>query len=79
MKDDLGPLPRIHEREAATKAAERALSQAIDDTIKAHGLTGGEALRVVNAAFAGWLGDLARTWVRQERHGNTDTPGGFAP
>lgn len=74
----MGPLPTIHPREAIVTQAERDMGAAIDKVIGQHGLTTGEAIRVVNGAFASWLGSLARSWIRQERHGDADKPGGWA-
>lgn len=74
--ENMGPLPRIHPREAAVKQAERNIGAAIDEAVK--GLTAAEAVRAVNAAFGSWLGGMARSWIRQERHGDVDKPGGAA-
>jgi hypothetical protein len=74
--NDMRPLPRIHPREAAVKTTERNIGAAIDEAVK--GLTAAEAVRAVNEAFGSWLGGLARSWIRQERHGDTDKPGGAA-
>jgi hypothetical protein len=70
---------RIHPREATVRSAENELREEIHRVIEKHELTEAEALRMVNAVCSGWIGWVARYAVRQERHGNTDTPGGLAP
>lgn len=79
MKLDLGPLPEIHPREQPTAAAERDLAAAIDAILTKHGLTTGEALRVVSGACQGWIAGLARRAIRAERHpGDPEKPGSTA-
>jgi hypothetical protein len=70
---------RRHPREQRCVEAEVALSSAILDITQKHALTEAEALRVVNAACSSWIGNSAKYAIREERHGNTDTPGGRIP
>lgn len=70
---------RRHPREKRCVEAEVALSSAILDITQKYDLTEAESLRVVNAACSSWVGNLAKYSIREERHGNTDTPGGWAP
>lgn len=70
---------RIHPREERTRKAEYALKGAVHDIIVRHDLTEAEGLRVVNAALSDRVGGVAKYAIREERHGNTDTPGGFEP
>lgn len=42
-----------------------------------HGLTEAEKLRVVNAIASDWIAGVAKYAIRDERHGNTSTPGGL--
>jgi hypothetical protein len=72
-------MPRMHPREMPTNKAESDLSEAIHKVIEEYELTDGEALRVVNAALSKWLGNYAKITIREERHGNSETPGGWAP
>jgi len=72
-------MPKMHPREMSTKKAECDLVDAIQKVMEEHELTDGEALRVVNKAFSQWLGHFAAITIREERHGNSETPGGWAP
>jgi hypothetical protein len=76
--EGLGPLPRIHEREKPVREAECELRQAILDVEKKHDLTEAELLRVVNGVCSETIGSIAKYHIRFERHGDTDTPGGWA-
>lgn len=73
------PLPRIHPRETAVKAAEIDLAKVVSDTIEKHKLTEAEALRVVNNALSGWIAGFAKYAIRAERHlDDPEKPGGWA-
>jgi len=68
---------RIHEREKLVTAAEIELRKA---TMKAaEDLTQGEYLRVLVNVLAGVISSIAKYAIREERHGDPDTPGGLAP
>lgn len=54
------------------------LMKATADLVKKYELTEAEQIRVVVAACQNWLGSIAKYAIREERHGNTDTPGGLA-
>jgi hypothetical protein len=66
-KFDLGPFPTIHPREFIVDQTERAVLEATKD------LTPAEVLRI----FADRVARIAKYAIRQERHGDTDTPGGI--
>lgn len=68
---------KIHQREQTVRAAELELRCAINDTIKKHKLTSGESLRVVITIAYEWIGNMARYAIREERHGDSDKPGGL--
>lgn len=68
---------RQHEREPMVREVQARVLEAIDREMA--GLTLWEALRVVNAVCSDWIAGAAKTAIRMERHGNTETPGGFAP
>ncbi len=68
---------KIHPREPRVRQAENELRTALADIVKKYDLTDGEALAIVNAALSGWVGGVAKYAIREERHGNTDTPGGL--
>jgi len=73
----LGPLPRMHEREPKVTQAGIDISGAILDAVKKYELTEAEQLRVVNKVCSEWIGGIAKFAIREERHGNTDKPGGW--
>lgn len=74
----MGPLPRIHPREAIVRKAEGELKDVLLDAVKKHDLTEGEALRVACAVFADWVASTAKYMIREERHpGDPNTPGGL--
>ncbi len=51
------------------------LASALVDIVKKYDLTEAEALRLVVSEFSAWIGLVAKYAIREERHGNTDTPG----
>lgn len=65
-----------HPREAIVRAAEAKIRavfmEALDD------LTDAEQIRVVSGAAHEWLGVIAKYAIREERHGDHNTPGGLA-
>ena len=69
-------MPRIHEREKLIKNAEIALRLAIVGATK--GLTEAEAISVVTSVFSEEILGRMKYAIRMERHGNTETPGGWA-
>lgn len=69
---------RIHEREMPTNRAANALTIAMLEELQNHDLTDGEYIRVVANATNSILSGWAKETIRFERHGNYDTPGGFA-
>jgi len=70
-------MPRIHPREQLVKDAEMKIKTAIVEACK--GLTTAESLQVVNHACHEEIGGILKYEIRMERHGNTNTPGGWAP
>lgn len=68
---------KIHPRELLVRQAENDLRIALLDIKTRHGLTEAEALRMINTATSEWIGGVAKHSIREERHGNTDTPGGL--
>lgn len=80
-EDHLGPLPRIHPREQLVNEAEQKLRSAVVDAMKGEpfdSLTGAEYIAVINRVFSGQLASYTKFAIRQERHGDTDKPGGIA-
>jgi len=66
----------IHERE---KPCRDAASEIRDVLHKAtEDLTLWETISVVTSVFQEFLGGIAKYEIRHERHGNYDTPGGWA-
>lgn len=71
-------MPRIHHREEQCRKAESALRQALLDWYEAHEeLTFVEHLRIVNTVFSDHVGGILRHFIRQERHGDPNKPGGL--
>ncbi|KKN07250.1 hypothetical protein LCGC14_1068900 [marine sediment metagenome] len=69
-------MPKRHEREKLVTSAEIELQKAALEISKE--LTTAEYLRVLANVFGGAINSIAKYEIRQERHGNTETPGGWA-
>jgi hypothetical protein len=79
--NDLGPLPRIHEREAIVETAKRKLESAVIDVVSSDEfkeLTSAEYTKVINLVLSDRIASLMRHLIRIERHGNSEEPGGWA-
>ena len=74
----LGPLPKIHPRESIVAEARLELATAINNIRVKYDLTSAEHLQMVNTELSSVVGFMAKFAIREERHGNTDTPGGWA-
>lgn len=70
-------LPKIHSREREVEKAEMDLRSRLLEWMKEHDLTTYEHLRVVNQVLSGEIAGTLKYAIREERHGNTDTPGGL--
>jgi hypothetical protein len=68
---------RIHPRETLVRTAKLMVSSAV--LTHTAELTEAERLFVVNAVCSDWIAGVAKIAIREERHGNADTPGGLAP
>jgi hypothetical protein len=68
-------MPKQHPREVLVQEAELNLREAILKVTK--DLTEAESLRVVNSVMSSHIGSVAKYAIREERHGNTETPGGW--
>lgn len=68
--------PKVHPRERITKEAAQKLRLAIAEVTRE--LTTWETTQVVALVFGEELSGIAKYQIRYERHGNYDTPGGFA-
>lgn len=68
---------RLHPREQPVTEARIDLMQRYLDWQRAHDLTDAEHLSVVAGVFGDSIGNIAKYQIRQERHGDTDTPGGW--
>lgn len=73
----INEMPRIHHREKQVNTAKLDLSQALLDITTKHDLTDAETLRIVAQVAYEHVGGLAKHWIRQERHGDSDKPGGW--
>lgn len=69
---------KIHERERLVEIAELDLRGAWLEIMKKNGLTEGETLQVLTKFMSSQIGHMSRNMIRMERHGNLETPGGWA-
>jgi len=70
-------MPKLHEREALVRAAERVLRGALIEIATKHELTQMEYIQLCQNVLGGEILTTCKYAIRMERHGNTDTPGGF--
>lgn len=73
--------PRQHERERLVSAARISLSEKVSDWLReetTQELTDAEYISVVTDTLAQSVLGHTKMMIRVERHGNTDTPGGWA-
>lgn len=68
---------RIHHREALVKEAGRKIREAVLEATT--GLTIAESIQVITHALSSEVLGIVKYEIRQERHGNTETPGGLEP
>jgi len=71
-------MPKIHERESLVKSAELQLREAIVEMMKSWDLTTFETIQVFNKVMSEEIASVVKYQIRFERHGNYDTPGGWA-
>lgn len=71
-------MPTIHPREKKTRDAENDLRTALAEIARKYELTRFEEISVVNRVLSDTIGTICKYAIRQERHGNTDKPGGWA-
>lgn len=69
---------KVHPREAIVEGARRRIELAVAEVFQQAKLTTAEQIRVITAVMAGELQGIAKYAIRQERHGDSDTPGGLA-
>lgn len=67
---------KIHPREALVREAENKIRLVYVEALK--GLTTCEAISVVNHMAFTEIGGMMKFAIREERHGDTDKPGGLA-
>lgn len=69
---------RLHARELRCQQATNDLRTAILDVQKKYDLTEGEALQAVSLTLGGWVSNMAKYLIREERHpGEPNKPGGL--
>jgi len=66
---------KIHPREEIVKQAQIELGDVVLKTMKK--LTTAEFLQVINTEFSNRIGGIAKYWIRDERHGDQNKPGGW--
>ena len=71
-------MPRIHEREALTNKALVELLEWLDQWAKRHQLTHLEKLIALRDTANHYVDTYFKHELRYERHGDTDTPAGWA-
>jgi hypothetical protein len=69
---------QIHEREHQCIMAALALRQMLMTLTRDYNLTDAEEFQMVSSVLGDYSRDHAKYWIRQERHGKTDSPGGLA-
>ena len=69
---------RVHKREKIVTQARIDLMEAVIQWAGKHELTDCEFVSVINSVLSDQLGSWAKYKIREERHGNTNTPGGRA-
>jgi len=70
-------MPKIHPRERLCMKAESRLRMAILKLDEEFELTRLEHLQVLQTVLGDVILNACKYGIRQERHGNTDTPGGW--
>jgi len=73
----MSDLPKMHSREVIVRTAQRDLDSAFLDIWKKHDLTEGEMIKIVSNFSNSHIAGAAKYMIREERHGNSETPGGF--
>jgi hypothetical protein len=68
----------LHEREKLVRDAEHDLRKALLDLDGKYDLTQFEYIQLLQGVLGGEIQTICKYGIRQERHGNTDTPGGLA-
>lgn len=68
-------MPKIHHREMLVRDAELKIHIVLSEATK--GLTSAEVVRVVTSATSTFLLSFTKYLIREERHGDTDKPGGL--
>jgi len=69
---------KIHPREALVKDAIRDIQEFFYSKCQDNCLTDAEKFRVAYAVFDDFTSPLIRDWIRSERHGDKDIPGGLS-
>jgi hypothetical protein len=69
-------MPKIHPREKIVRSAEKLLRDALSEVGKLE-LTELEYVQLCQDVLGGEILTICRYGIREERHGNRDTPGGF--
>lgn len=71
-------MPKLHEREALVRAAEKVLQGALSEILSNHELTQMEYIQMCQNVLGREILTTCKYAIRVERHGNPNTPGGFA-
>lgn len=68
---------RMHPRERAVRKARSALQSCLTQWLQHHDLTTYEEIMVISDVMGSAITGAMKLAIREERHGNTDTPGGI--
>jgi hypothetical protein len=69
---------KMHPREKLVREARSELQQILLDWAKRYDLTTGEELSIIGSTLVSTVGNVGKYMIREERHGNMDTPGGLS-
>lgn len=67
----------MHPRQKIMHDAQRDLQKQVYEWLQRHDLTTIEELHIINYVLSNTIGGTLKYALREERHGDTDTPGGI--
>lgn len=70
-------MPKLHPRELVVKSAEQDLRKALQEVDEKYNLTQFEYIQLLQNVLGGAILTVCKYGIRQERHGDTETPGGL--
>jgi hypothetical protein len=70
-------MPRLHKREKLIRDAESELRRAVMEVDEKYNLTQFEYIQLLHVILGEAILTVCKYGIRQERHGDTETPGGL--